>query len=164
MSRSPAKSGKATAMKSLNEKWLSIVQSTEEKGENETGGSSIVTLPLSLLRDPDLNDPLFSHSGRGYMSCSCSWATGAHMTKFSTYGTGTHGESALGVSWGGQSTKGADIFGALGANMIGQLALEALYHGGCGRGGVGNINGVSAGTGSHNHFQSSRESNTSRAH
>ena len=43
MSRSPAKSGKATAMKSLNEKWLSIVQSTEEKGENETGGSSIIT-------------------------------------------------------------------------------------------------------------------------
>ena len=32
------------AMKSLNEKWLSIVQSTGEKGENEIGGSSTVTI------------------------------------------------------------------------------------------------------------------------
>ena len=30
-------------MKSLKEKWLSIVQSTREKGENEIGGFSIVT-------------------------------------------------------------------------------------------------------------------------
>ena len=36
-------SGKAIAMKSLNEKWLSIVQSAEEKGENGIGGSSTVT-------------------------------------------------------------------------------------------------------------------------
>ena len=43
MSRSPAMSGKATAMKSLKEKWLSIVQSVREKGENGIGGSSIVT-------------------------------------------------------------------------------------------------------------------------
>ena len=43
MSRSPAKSGKAIAMKSLKEKWLSMVQSAREKGENGTGGSSIVT-------------------------------------------------------------------------------------------------------------------------
>ena len=47
MSRSPAKSRKAIAMKSLKEKWLSIVQSAKEKGENEMAGSSIVTLPLS---------------------------------------------------------------------------------------------------------------------
>ena len=44
MSRSPAKSGKAIATKSLKEKWLSIVQSTREKGEDEIGGSSIITL------------------------------------------------------------------------------------------------------------------------
>ena len=37
-------SGKAIAMKSLKEKWLSIVQSAEEKGEKGIGGSSIVTL------------------------------------------------------------------------------------------------------------------------
>ena len=43
MSRSPAMSGKATATKSLNEKWLSIVQSMREKGENDIGGSSIIT-------------------------------------------------------------------------------------------------------------------------
>ena len=53
----------------------------------------------------------------------------------------------------------------IGANMLGGPTLEASYHGGCGRGGVGDINGVSAGAGdSHNHFQSSGQSNTSRAH
>ena len=36
-------SGKAIAMKSEKEKWLSIVQSTEEKGEKGIGGSSTVT-------------------------------------------------------------------------------------------------------------------------
>ena len=44
MSRSPAKSGNATAMKSLKEKWLNMVQSTREKGEKEIVGSSIVTV------------------------------------------------------------------------------------------------------------------------
>ena len=39
-------SGKAIAMKSLKEKWLSIVQSAEEKGEKGIGGSSIVTLTI----------------------------------------------------------------------------------------------------------------------
>ena len=43
MSRSPAKSGKAIAMKSLKEKWLSIVQSAREKGENGIGGFSTIT-------------------------------------------------------------------------------------------------------------------------
>ena len=43
MSRSLAKSRKATAMKSLKEKWLSMVQSVEEKGENGIGGSSTIT-------------------------------------------------------------------------------------------------------------------------
>ena len=47
MSRSPAKSGNATAMKSLKEKWLSVVQSAGEKGEKGIGGSSIVTIMAS---------------------------------------------------------------------------------------------------------------------
>ena len=45
MSRSLAKSGNAIATKSSNEKWLSIVQSAAEKGENGMGASSIVTGP-----------------------------------------------------------------------------------------------------------------------
>ena len=49
MSRSPAKSGKATAMKSLKEKWLSIVQSVREKGENEIGGSSTITYEIRTM-------------------------------------------------------------------------------------------------------------------
>ena len=98
------------------------------------------------------------------MSCGCSWATGAHMTKFSTYGTGVHVAGTLGVSRGGQSTKGAYVFGTLGANMVSGLTVEASYHGRCGRGGVRDVNGVGAGAGSHNHLQSSRQSNMSRAH
>ena len=47
MSRSPAKYGNAIAMKSLKEKWSSIVQSTREKGENEIGGSSTITFMRS---------------------------------------------------------------------------------------------------------------------
>ena len=86
------------------------------------------------------------------------------MTEFSTYGTGMHVAGMLGVSWGGQSTEGADILRALGVNVVGRPTLEALYHSGCGRGGVGDVNGVGAGAGSHNHFQSSGESNASRAH
>ena len=153
------------ATKSLKEKWLSMVQSTRENGENGAGGSSTVTLPPLLLRDPDSNTPSVSHSGGGCMRCSCSWATGAHMTEFSTYGTGVHVTGLLGMSRCGQSTEGADILGALGANVVGGSTLEALYHGRCGRGGIGVINGVGAGAGdSHNHFQSSGQSNTSRAH
>ena len=72
---------------------------------------------------------------------------------------------SLGMSRGGQSTEGADIFGTLGANVVGGLALEASYHGRCGRGGIEDVNWVGAGAGdSHNHFQSSRQSNASRAH
>ena len=164
MSRSPAKSGKAIATKSLKEKWLSIVQSVREKGENGIGGFSTVTLPPLLLRDPDSNIPSVSHSGGGCTCCGCSWATGAHMTKFSTYGTGAHVTGLLGMSRGGQSTEGADILGTVRANMVSRPALEASYHGGCGRGRVRDVNGVSAGAGSHNHFQSSGESNVSRAH
>ena len=165
MSRSPAKSGKAIAMKSLNEKWLIIVQLMRETGENEIGGSSTVTLPPLLFQDSDSNIPSVSHSGGGCTSCSCGWATGAHMTELSTNGAGAHVAGALGMSRGGQLTKGADVFWALGANVVGRLTLEALHHGRYGRGGVGNVNGVGAGAGnSHNHFQSSRQSNASRAY
>ena len=164
MSRSPAKSRKAIATKLLNKKWLSIVQSTREKGENEIGGSSTVTLPPSLFQDSDSSIPSASHSGGGCMSYGYGWATGAHMTELSTYGAGVHVTGMLGMSWGGQSTKGADVFGALGVNVVGRPTLEASYHSRCGRGGIGDNNGVGAGTGSHNHFQSSGESNASRAH
>ena len=157
-------SGKAMATKSLKEKWLSIVQLAEEKGEKGIGGSSIVTLPPSLLRDPDSNIPSVSHSGSGGASCGCSWATGAHMTEFPTDGTGAHETSALGMSRGGHPAEGANVFGALGADVLGRLALKASYHGRRWGIGVGDEEGVSAGSCSHNHFQSSGESNASRAH
>ena len=153
------------ATKSLKEKWLSMVQSAREKGENEIGGSSTVTLPPSLLRDPDLNIPSVSHSGGGYTCYSCGWATGVHMTEFSTYGTGAHVTGSLGMSRCSQSTEGTDMLWALEANVVGGLTLEASYHSRCGRGGIGDIDWVGAGAGdSHNHFQSSGQSNTSRAH
>ena len=98
------------------------------------------------------------------MSCGYGWATGAHMTELSTYGTGAHVASTLRVSGGSQSTEGAYVLRALGVNMVGRLALEAPYHSGCGRGGVGDLNGISTGAGSHNHLQSSGQSNASRAH
>ena len=152
-------------MKSLKEKWLSIVQSTREKGENEVRGPSTVTLPPSLLQDPDLNIPSVSHSGGGCTCCDCGWATSAHMTEFSAYGAGAHVTGSLGVSRGGQSAKGADILRALGANMVSGPTLEAPYHGRCGRGRIGDVNWVGAGAGdSHNYFQSSGQSNASRAH
>ena len=44
MSRSPAMSGKATAMKLSKEKCLSSIQLTREKGEKEVGGFSTVTI------------------------------------------------------------------------------------------------------------------------
>ena len=157
-------SGKAIAMKSLKEKWLSIVQSAEEKGEKEIGGSSTVTLPPPLLRGPDSKISSVSQSGSGCTSCGCGWTTGAHMTEFSTDGTGAHGAGALRVSGSGHSAEGAYIFGALGANVLRGLALETSYCGGCRRGRVGYVDGIGAGTGSHNHFQSSGESNASRAH
>ena len=56
MSRSPAMSGKAMAMKSLKEKWLSMVQSARENGENGIGGSSTIT-------SPRLNDQTSSDEG-----------------------------------------------------------------------------------------------------
>ena len=157
-------SGNAIATKSLKEKWSSIVQSANEKGEKGIGGSSTITLPPSLRRDPGSNISSVSHSGSGCTSCGCGWATGAHMTEFSTDWAGAHEAGALGMSWGSHPTEGAYVLGALGADVLSRVALEASYCGGCGRGRVGYINGIGAGTGSHNHFQSSGESNASRAH
>ena len=72
---------------------------------------------------------------------------------------------SLGMSRRGQSTEGADVLGALGTNMVSGPTLEASHHGRCGRGGIGDVNWVGAGAGdSHNHFQSSGQSNASRAH
>ena len=136
-----------------------------ENGENGIGGPSTVTLPPSLFQDPDSNIPSVSHSGGRCTCCGSGWATGAHMTEFSTYGTGAHVTGLLGMSRCGQLTEGADVFWTLGANVFSGSTLEASYHGRCGRGGVRNIDWVSAGAGdSHNHFQSSRQSNASRAH
>ena len=42
MSRSPAKSGKATAMKSLKGEWERSIQSAREKGEKDIGVSSTI--------------------------------------------------------------------------------------------------------------------------
>ena len=78
------------------------------------------------------------------------------MTEFSTNGAGAHVASSLGMSWGGHPTEGADVLRALRADVVGGPALKTLYHGRCGGGGVGNVNGVDARTSSHNHLQSSR--------
>ena len=40
------------------------------------------------------------------MCCGCGWATGAHMTEFSTYGTGAHVASALGCPGAAIQQKG----------------------------------------------------------
>ena len=81
-----------------------------------------------------------------------------------TNGAGAHVAGPLGMSRGGHLTERANVFWALGTDMVGGSALETLYHGWCGRGRVGDINGVDACAGSHNHLQSSGQSNTSRAH
>ena len=43
-------SRKAIAIKSLKEKWLSMVQSAKEKGEKGIGGSSTVTDTVQLIQ------------------------------------------------------------------------------------------------------------------
>ena len=87
------------------------------------------------------------------------------MAEFSTDGAGVHGASALRVSRGDLSTEQADVLRAMGAYVVQGLVLEASYnHGNGWFWGVGDINGVAAGSRFHNHLQSSRECNTSRAH
>ena len=56
MSRSLAKSGKATATKLLKEKCERSVQSTRENGENEVGASStITTISLRVISGGEVN-------------------------------------------------------------------------------------------------------------
>ena len=86
------------------------------------------------------------------------------MAKFSTDGAGSHETGPLGMSGSGSVTKGADILRALRTDVFGGLALEAPYHSGGGGFRVRDDNGISAGSGFHNHLQSSRECNTSSAH
>ena len=95
-----------------------------------------------------------------------SWTTGVHMTKLSTDGAQVHGPSTLRMSRDGPLAEGADVFGALRVYVVQGLALEASYDGGSGWGfgSVGDTDGVVAGSRLHNHLQSSREHNTSRAH
>ena len=86
------------------------------------------------------------------------------MTEFSTNGAGLHKAGSLRVSRGGSVTEGAYVLWALGADVLGRLALEAPYHGWGGWFGVRDDNGVVAGSRLHNHLQSSGECNTSSAH
>ena len=87
------------------------------------------------------------------------------MTELSTDWAGAHWARVLWVSRSNSSTEWADIFWEMGAYMVQGLALEASYDGG-GRwfGSVRNDDGVVVGSGLHNHLQSSRERNTSKAH
>ena len=87
------------------------------------------------------------------------------MTKLSTDGARAHWAHTLRVSGGDSLTEWADVLWAMGAYVVQGLALEASHgrRGGRSRG-VGNIDGVSAGSRLHNHLQSSGEHNTSRAH
>ena len=99
------------------------------------------------------------------MSQGCGWATGAHMTELSTDWTGAHGTGALRVSGSGFSTEGADVLRAVRTYVVHGLTLEASYNGGVWWfGSVRDSDGVVAGSGLHNHLQSSRECNTSSAH
>ena len=87
------------------------------------------------------------------------------MTELSTDWAGVHWAHALQVSRSNLLTEWADVFWAMGAYMVQGLALEASYNSG-GRWfqSVGNDDGVVVGSGLHNHLQSSREHNMSRAH
>ena len=86
------------------------------------------------------------------------------MAEFPINGAGLHEAGLLGMSGGSGATKGADILRALGADMFGGLTLETLYHRGGGGFRVRDDNGISAGSGLHNHLQSSGECNMSNAH
>ena len=88
------------------------------------------------------------------------------MTELSTNWMGAQGASALRVSRSGPSTEGTDVFGALRVYMVQGLALEAPHNSGGGwwLGSVRDNDRVVAGSRLHNHLQSSREHNMSRAH
>ena len=99
------------------------------------------------------------------MCCSCGWTMGAQMTKFSTDWAGAHGACMLRVSRGNSLTERAYVLRAMRAYVFQGLTLETLYNSG-GRwfGRVGDSDGVIVGSRLHNHLQSSRERNMSRAH
>ena len=88
------------------------------------------------------------------------------MTKFSTDRAGVHGANALRMSGGSPLAEGVDVLGALRVYVVQGLALETLYDSGSGWWfrSVRDNDGVVAGSGLHNHLQSSGEHNTSRAH
>ena len=86
------------------------------------------------------------------------------MAKFSADGAGSHKAGSLRVSRSSSVTERAYILWALGADMFGGLTLEVPYHGWGGWFGVGDDDGVIAGSKLHNHLQSSRECNMSSAH
>ena len=84
------------------------------------------------------------------------------MTELSTDWAGVHRAGALRVSWGSLLAEGADVLRAVRAYVVQGLALEASYNGGVGWfGSVRDDDGVVAGSGLHNHLQSSGERNTS---
>ena len=62
------------------------------------------------------------------------------MTEFPTDWAGAHGTGSLRMSRGGSSTKGADVFGALGVYMVQGLALKAAYGGVVGFSRIGDDN------------------------
>ena len=51
------------------------------------------------------------------MCHGCSWAIGAHMTKFSTEWAGVRGACALRVSWGDLPTERAYVLRAVGVTL-----------------------------------------------
>ena len=99
------------------------------------------------------------------MCCSCGWALGAQMTKFSTDWAGVHGACMLRVSRGNSLTERAYILGAMRVYVFQGLTLETLYdsRGGLRFRGVQDSDRVT-GSGFHNHLQSSRECNMSSAY
>ena len=87
------------------------------------------------------------------------------MTELSTDWTRAHGTGVLRVSGSSPSTEEAYVLGAVGTYVVQGLTLEALYDSGVQWfGSVRDNNGVVAGSGLHNHLQSSGERNTSSAH
>ena len=88
------------------------------------------------------------------------------MTELSTDWTGAHGAGALRMSRSGPLTEGADVLRAVRVYMVQGLALGTPHDDGSGWQfrSVGDNNGVVAGSGLHNHPQSSGEHNMSRAH
>ena len=80
------------------------------------------------------------------------------MTKLSTNWAGVHRAGVLRVSWGSLLTEGADVLRAVGVYVVQRLALGALYDSGVGWfRSVRDDDGVVAGSGLHNHLQSSGE-------